>query len=49
VVERVPDPVAALLGQDECGALRRRAAALLRKPLFPAPRDDYRAYPWPLV
>ena len=49
VVDSVPDLVAALLEQDECAALRRRAVALLRKPLFPSPRDDYRAYPWPLV
>jgi uncharacterized repeat protein (TIGR03843 family) len=49
VVDSVPDLVAALLDQDECAALRRRAVALLRKPLFPSPRDDYRAYPWPLV
>ena len=49
VVDSVPHPVAALLEHDECAALQRRAAALLRKPLFPVPRDDYRAYPWPLV
>ena len=49
VVESIPSPIAALLGSEECAALRRRAAALLRKPLFPSPRDDYRAYPWPLV
>ena len=49
VAEAVPGPVEALLERDECQALRRRALALLRKRRFPAPRDDYRAYPWPLV
>jgi hypothetical protein len=49
VVESIPDPVAALLEGDERAALRRRAVGLLRKSLFPSPRDDYRAYPWPLV
>jgi uncharacterized repeat protein (TIGR03843 family) len=49
IVAAVPDEVAALLEEDECKALRRRAVSLLRKRRFPAPRDDYRAYPWPLV
>jgi uncharacterized repeat protein (TIGR03843 family) len=49
VAETVPEAVAALLGPDEAQALRRRARTLLRKRRFPAPRDDYRAYPWPLV
>ena len=49
VVDSIPDPVAALLEGDECAALRRRAVRLLRKPLFPSPREDHRAYPWPLV
>jgi uncharacterized repeat protein (TIGR03843 family) len=49
VAEAVPAKVAALLGPDECRALRRRAASLLGRRRFPAPRDDYRAYPWPLV
>ncbi|MGO9963330.1 MAG: SCO1664 family protein [Acidimicrobiales bacterium] len=49
VVDSIPDPVAALLDGDECAALRRRAVRLLRKPLFPSPREDHRAYPWPLV
>jgi uncharacterized repeat protein (TIGR03843 family) len=49
VVEAIPDTVAALLEQDECQALKRRAVSLLRKRRFPAPREDYRAYPWPLV
>ncbi|HLN06233.1 MAG TPA: SCO1664 family protein [Acidimicrobiales bacterium] len=49
VADAIPERVAAVLGPDECEALRRRAVALLRKPCFPSPRDDYRAYPWPLV
>jgi hypothetical protein len=49
LVETVPEAVAELLQGDECAALRRRAVALLRKRRFPSPRDDYRAYPWPLV
>jgi uncharacterized repeat protein (TIGR03843 family) len=49
LVEAVPEAVAELLDPDECAALRRRAVALLRKRRFPSPRDDYRAYPWPLV
>jgi uncharacterized repeat protein (TIGR03843 family) len=49
VAETVPEAVAALLDPDEAQALRRRARTLLRKRRFPAPRDDYRAYPWPLV
>jgi hypothetical protein len=49
VLEAIPDAVAALLEQDERAALRRRAVSLLRKCRFPSPRDDYRAYPWPLV
>jgi hypothetical protein len=49
VAEAIPEPVARLLEPDECQALRRRSVSLLRKRRFPAPRDDYRAYPWPLV
>ena len=49
VTEKIPDRVAAVLEPDECQALRRRAVALLRKRRYPSPRDDYRAYPWPLV
>ncbi len=49
IVREVPERVGAVLELDESDALRRRAVALLRKPRFPSPRDDYRAYPWPLV
>jgi uncharacterized repeat protein (TIGR03843 family) len=49
VAEVIPESVALLLEQDERQALRRRAVSLARRPRFPAPSDDYRAYPWPLV
>ncbi len=49
VAESVPERVAAVLEPDETEALRRRAVAILRRPRYPSPRDDYRAYPWPLV
>ncbi|MGO8722342.1 MAG: SCO1664 family protein [Acidimicrobiales bacterium] len=49
IVESVPEAVAELLEPDDCAALRRRAVSLLRKHRFPSPRDDYRAYPWPLI
>ena len=49
VSKQVPETVAALLEPDECQALKRRAVSILRKGRFPSPREDYRAYPWPLV
>ncbi|MGA3353918.1 MAG: SCO1664 family protein [Acidimicrobiales bacterium] len=49
VAEAIPDAVAALLEGDERQALKRRAVSLLKRRRFPAPREDYRAYPWPLV
>jgi uncharacterized repeat protein (TIGR03843 family) len=49
LVVRVPERLEVVLERDEREALQLRARALLRKPRFPAPRDDYRAYPWPLV
>ncbi|MHB8247148.1 MAG: SCO1664 family protein [Acidimicrobiales bacterium] len=45
----VPPRVAALIGEPEALALVKRAKALLRSRRLPAPRDDHRAYPWPLV
>lgn len=45
----VPERVAALLTPEECAAMTRRARSLLRNRRLPAPRDDYRSYPWPLV
>ncbi len=47
--DSVPAPVRCLIEAAEVEALERRARALLRRPRFPAPRDDHRAYPWPLV
>lgn len=44
-----PERVAAMIAPRECEALRLRAAALLESKRLPAPRDDYRSYPWPLV
>lgn len=45
----VPDPVAELLAPDEAEALQRRARAVCRRPVLPAPHPDRRPYPWPLV
>ena len=44
----VPTRVCDLLEDDECEALVARAAALVRRPLFP-PARSARPYPWPLV
>jgi uncharacterized repeat protein (TIGR03843 family) len=44
----VPVQLAALLDDDECQALAARAAALVRKPVFPEARSG-RPYPWPMV
>jgi hypothetical protein len=44
----VPPGVATLLDDDEVRALRRRAGALVRNPVFPHDRTGHR-YPWPLV
>lgn len=38
-----------LLEPDEIAALEERAAYYLEYQTFPYPRDDHRAYPWPLV
>ncbi len=43
-----PPALAGLVTDDEVDALVDRAAALVRRPVFPAVRSD-RAYPWPLV
>ena len=43
-----PPGLAALLEPAEVEALAARAAAVLRRPVFPAVRSA-RAYPWPLV
>jgi len=44
----VPVQLAALLDDDEGEALAARAAALVRKPVFPEARSG-RPYPWPMV
>ncbi|MHB1987434.1 MAG: SCO1664 family protein [Acidimicrobiales bacterium] len=44
-----PERVAGLINDDEAEALVRRARKMLRVKCLPAPRDDYRAYPWPLI
>ena len=49
LADEMPSTLDALLEPDEREALSARAARLRRRPVFPAPRDDYRAYPWPLV
>ncbi len=38
-----------LLIKGEVAALRQRTVALLAEGRFPAPPEDHRAYPWPLV
>jgi len=43
-----PPDLLALLEPDEIDAVRARAAAVLRRPVFPAVTSG-RAYPWPLV
>ena len=43
-----PPDLAGLLAPEEIDALRARAAAVLRRPLFPMVTSG-RAYPWPLV
>lgn len=45
---RLPQPLRALLHDDEQGALRHRARALVQLGELPEPRSR-RAYPWPLV
>jgi uncharacterized repeat protein (TIGR03843 family) len=45
----VPRRVASLITEDEVEALSARARVIRRTRRFPAPRDDYRSYPWPLI
>lgn len=49
LADDVPEQVCALIEPAEVQALERRARALVRRPRFPAPGPDHRAYPWPLV
>jgi uncharacterized repeat protein (TIGR03843 family) len=41
--------LAELIDSDEIDALLRRTERLVGIGTFPAPRNDHRAYPWPLV
>jgi uncharacterized repeat protein (TIGR03843 family) len=41
--------LAGLIDPDEIDAILRRAERLVGIGTFPAPRNDHRAYPWPLV
>lgn len=49
VRDGVPERVGLLVDEEESEALQRRARGMLRDRRLPSPRDDYRAYPWPLV
>jgi uncharacterized repeat protein (TIGR03843 family) len=49
VADEVPGTVCSLLSEAEARALSDRARALARRPRFPEPGEDHRAYPWPLV
>ena len=44
----LPDELSTLIDGEECEALAARAAALVKRPVFPAARSA-RPYPWPLV
>jgi uncharacterized repeat protein (TIGR03843 family) len=44
----LPDELGGLLDDDECEALAARAAAIVKRPVFPSARSA-RPYPWPLV
>ncbi len=48
LVDDLPQPLVALLSDEEQHALRARARALLDDPYFPEPDDETRL-PWPLV
>jgi hypothetical protein len=38
-----------LIDAEEMDSILRRAERLVARGTFPVPRDDHRAYPWPLV
>jgi len=48
LVASSPPALAGLLAPDELDALSARAAAVIRRPIFPVARSA-RAFPWPLV
>ena len=45
----LPDGLRPFLVDEECEAVIRRAAAVVRHGRFPSPGAERRAYPWPLV
>ena len=49
LLDEMPDPLVALLSEDELGGLMLRARRLVADPVFPQPDLDDRAYPWPLI
>ena len=49
VSRALPPGLDPLLGPEEIDGIRRRAAAVVRQPRFPAPQPERRPYPWPLV
>lgn len=49
LARHLPASLAGLLGEAERRALRRRAARLVDRPVFPCPDPNERAYPWPPV
>ena len=44
-----PASLAGLIHDAEIDRLAARARAVARRPVFPAPPDSHRAYPWPMV
>jgi uncharacterized repeat protein (TIGR03843 family) len=46
---RLPGDLTAFLDEEEVGGIRRRAEALLARPVFPDPDPSGHCYPWPLV
>jgi uncharacterized repeat protein (TIGR03843 family) len=49
MLSALPGGLAPLLDEEELGAVRSRAEALLARPVFPYPDPNGRCYPWPLV
>lgn len=44
-----PETLCKLLSDQEVELVAKRAAAVVRRPVFPSPPDHHRAYPWPMV
>ncbi len=49
MLDGLPGGLGRLLADDEVAGVRRRAEALLRRPVFPVPDPLAHCYPWPLV